>query len=54
LAKGVIEKKDLLNILLMIIAFIASWFYKVSAITIILLFIALGLARTLLIKEDVQ
>lgn len=54
LAKGVIEKKDILNILLMIVAFIASWFYKVSAITIILLFIALGLARTLLMKEDVQ
>jgi chromate transporter len=40
----VIASKDLINISLMLIAFVASWFFKVSAITIILIFIALGLA----------
>ncbi len=54
LAKGVIEKRDYFNIILMVAAFIASWFYKVSAIRIILLCIALGLGRTLMNKGDSQ
>lgn len=44
LAKNVIDSKNVLNIVLMIAAFIASWFFKVSAVIIILIFIALGLA----------
>lgn len=52
LAKGVVEKKDIFNIILMLSAFIASWHYKVSAITMILLCIVLGLARTFAGKED--
>ncbi len=47
LAKNVIDSKNTLNIILMVAAFIASWFFKVSAITIILIFIALGLAMSL-------
>lgn len=43
LAGNVISSKDIFNILLMVTAFIASWFFKVSAITIILICIALGL-----------
>ncbi len=48
LAKNVIDSKNTLNIILMVAAFIASWFFKVSAITIILIFIALGLAMSLM------
>ncbi len=44
LAKNIIDKKNIVNILLMIIAFILSWYCKVSSIVIILLFIALGIA----------
>lgn len=46
LAKNVIDSKNTLNIILMVAAFIASWFFKVSAITIILIFIAFGLAMS--------
>ena len=54
LAKNVIDSKNLVNIILMVAAFIASWFLKVSAITIILIFIALGLAMSLMnrVKEE--
>lgn len=48
LAKNVIDSKNTLNIILMVASFIASWFFKVSAITIILIFIALGLAMSLM------
>lgn len=44
LAHNVIQTKNVLNIILMIAAFIASWFFKVSSVVIILLFIALGIA----------
>ncbi|MBQ7992621.1 MAG: chromate transporter [Solobacterium sp.] len=44
LASNVIKTKDILNICLMAAAFIATWYFKVSSIVIILLFIALGLA----------
>lgn len=43
LAGNVFKSKNILNIILMIAAFIASWFFNVSTILIILLFIALGL-----------
>lgn len=45
LAGNVIKTRDKLNIVLMAAAFIASWHLKVSAITIILLFMIIGLAR---------
>ena len=48
LAGNVIRTKNVLNIILMIGAFIASWYFKVSSIVIILLFIALGLAMCVL------
>lgn len=51
LAQNVIKSKDVLNICLMVAAFIASWYFKVGAMQIILLFIALGLARSFLGKE---
>lgn len=44
LASNVIKTKDILNISLMVAAFVATWFFNVSSIVIILLFIALGLA----------
>jgi len=52
LATNVIKTKDFINIVLMIAAFIASWLFKVSAITIILLFIALGIIRSLLARRE--
>lgn len=48
LAANVIKAKNLLNVILMIAAFIATWYFKVSSIVIILLFIALGLAMSML------
>lgn len=44
LAGKVIKTGNILNIILMAAAFIASWYFSVSSITIILLFIALGIA----------
>lgn len=44
LAGNVVKSKNILNIILMIAAFIANWYFGVSAIAIILLFIALGIA----------
>lgn len=44
LAGNVIKAKNIMNICLMIAAFIAAWCFKVSSITIILLFIVLGIA----------
>ncbi len=48
LAHNVISTRNVLNIVLMIAAFIATWYFKVSSIVIILLFIALGIALSLL------
>ncbi|MCR5794034.1 MAG: chromate transporter [Solobacterium sp.] len=48
LASNVFKTKNILNIILMFAAFIASWYFKVSSIVIILLFITLGLANALL------
>lgn len=47
LAGKVIKTGNVLNIVLMAAAFIASWYFSVSSITIILLFIALGIAINL-------
>lgn len=49
LSNSLIKSKNTFNVALMIVAFIASWFFKVSAITIILLFISIGFI--LVIKE---
>ncbi len=54
LAKRIIETKSIFRIVLMVAAFVASWFFKVSSITIILLFIALGIAMSFLTKEEKQ
>ena len=54
LSKNVIKTKNKLNILLMIAAFAASWFLKVDAIKIILLFIAIGLGMSLKQKKEEQ
>ena len=54
LASSVITSKNMLNIVLMIAAFIASWFFKVSSIVIILLFIALGIALSFTQKKEVS
>lgn len=48
LAANVFKTKNMLNIILMFAAFAASWYFRVSSIVIILLFIALGLASSLL------
>ncbi len=52
LGMNVFKSGNVLNIVLMFAAFVASWFFKVSAIRIILLFIALGLAMNFLRKKD--
>lgn len=51
LAGKVIKTRNILNIVLMTAAFIASWYFSVSSITIILLFIALGIAMNLIRKK---
>ena len=45
LAKDVFKTKNMINIVLMLGAFIATCFFNVGAITIIIFFIVLGLAR---------
>ena len=46
LAKDVFKTKNMINIVLMLGAFIATCFFNVGAITIIIFFIVLGLARS--------
>lgn len=48
LAGNIISTRNTLNIILMIAAFIATWYFKVSSIVIILLFISLGIALSLM------
>lgn len=50
----VFETKDWINICLMIAAFVASWILKVSSITLILLFLCLGVARYFIERKKVQ
>ena len=50
----VFETKDWINICLMIAAFVASWIFKVSSITLILLFLCLGVARYFIERKKVQ
>lgn len=51
LAKDVVKKKDVFNIILMIATFVASYFFKVSVVHIILICIALGIAATYIEKR---
>ena len=51
LGMNVFKSGNALNIVLMFAAFVASWFFKVSAIKISLIFIALGLAMNFLRKK---
>ena len=54
LASKVIKGKDILNIVLMVGAFIASWLFKVGSIQIILLFLCLGIARFFIERKKVS
>ncbi len=47
MASGIVKEKQYLSIFIMIAAFIANCFYKVSAIVLILICIALGVVLTL-------
>lgn len=47
LAGSVIKSKNVFNICLMLAAFIASWFFKVGSVTIVLISIAFGIALSL-------
>ena len=47
MASGIVKEKQYLSIFIMIVAFIANYFYKVSAIVLILICIALGVVLTL-------
>ncbi len=52
LGKQVLAKKNMVNVILMIAAFIASYFFDISAIAIILLFIAIGILKSFLHREE--
>ncbi len=52
LGEKVICSRDIFNIILMLAAFAASWAGGVSSITIILIFIVIGLARSLLARPE--
>lgn len=54
LAGKVIDTKDMINIVLMIAAFIASWVMGVGSIQIILFFLVLGIARYFLERKKVR
>ena len=47
MASGIVKEKQYLSIFIMAAAFIANYFYKVSAIVLILICIALGVVLTL-------
>jgi flagellar biosynthetic protein FlhB len=47
MASGIVREKQYLSIIIMVAAFIANYFYKVSAIVLILICIALGVVLTL-------
>ena len=53
LAGKVIQTKDVINIILMVLAFAASWIYGISSIQIILFFLMLGIARYFLERKKV-
>lgn len=53
LAGKVIQTKDVINIILMVLAFAASWIYGISSIQIILFFLMFGIARYFLERKKV-
>lgn len=55
LAQDILKTKNIFNVILMIGAFVASCFFNVSAITLILCFIALGIAMNFIdLKKEKQ
>lgn len=48
LAKNIIETKNIIYIILMIVAFIATYFFKLSAMYIIFLCLAIGVTAAML------
>lgn len=54
LGKNIFQSKNLVNIVLMFAAFIASWFFGVSSIALILIFIALGLVKTVVERKGAR
>ena len=48
MAGNILKTKNAVNIVLMVAAFIASWYFGVSSIAVILIFICLGLLKTVL------
>lgn len=53
LGKNVVYSNSYINIFLMVFAFISVFFFNISAITIIILFIILGTAKYFLTKEGI-
>ena len=51
MAFGIVKGKDLVHILLMVLAFIANYFFRINVIWIILVTTALGAGRTLLTEK---
>ena len=54
MASGIVKEKQYLSIFIMAAAFIANYFYKVSAIVLILICIALGVVLTLYREKKAQ
>ena len=54
MASGIVREKQYLSIIIMVAAFIANYFYKVSAIVLILICIALGVVLTLYREKKAQ
>ena len=54
MASGIVKEKQYLSIFIMAAAFIANYFYKVSAIVLILICIALGVVLTLYREKRAQ
>ena len=54
MASGIVREKQYLSIIIMVAAFIANYFYKVSSIVLILICIALGVVLTLYREKKAQ
>lgn len=52
LAENIFKTKNMISVILMAAAFIASWFFGVSSIALILIFIVLGIAKSLLPQKE--
>lgn len=49
---NLIKTKNVVNIILMVAAFVASWFFGVSSIAVILIFICIGLLKTVISRKE--